>query len=113
MIELYKEGKIVEAKASYTGYMLEMLHASPVALATRERRYKTVGDRNGVPQGIINANMQRLGHWVKLCINVVNAEYPFFVRVASVVLSAQPQQFYAKSINTANVGYRWEPCPND
>ena len=62
MIELYKGGKIVEATASYTGCMLEMLQASPITLATMHGRYKTVGDRNGVPQGIIDANMQHLGH---------------------------------------------------
>ena len=40
VIELYKEGKIVDVKASYTGYMLEMLKASPITLATKDGTYK-------------------------------------------------------------------------
>ena len=48
IVELYKEDKLVDT-FSYTKYMLDSWKHQPVIVPLGQANFKTVGDRNGVP----------------------------------------------------------------
>ncbi|CAK0864004.1 unnamed protein product, partial [Prorocentrum cordatum] len=79
IVELYMEGRVCTI-LSYTKYMLDCLRQFPIVVpsGTDSSDYKTIGDRNGVPQAIIQSCLHSLSRWVKLCVHVMRAEFPDF-----------------------------------
>ena len=77
IVELYVKGKVCTTM-SYTQYMLESLRLKPVVVPVGQNNFKTIGNRDGIPQDIIRDCLQKMSCWVKLCVHVMRAEFPDF-----------------------------------
>ena len=75
--ELYVRGKACTTMG-YTKYMLELLRLQPVVVPVGQNNFKTIGNRDGIPQGIIGDCLEKMACWVRLCVHVMRAEFPDF-----------------------------------
>ena len=79
VVELYASGKIFEI-TSYTSHMVAMLTTNPITFPVGGQ-LKTLG--GNMDQAVRERCVQKMKPWVKLCLNVLRAEYPSFELVQS------------------------------
>lgn len=77
---LFVAGRVVEH--GFTVWVLNLLRTKPMLIFHRGKP-KMLGGRNGVSGAILEKCLARMRCWVRICLQVIDAEYPQYTLLSS------------------------------